>query len=440
MTYNPFERSLALDDLTANDLVTLISNEITEGQWIEYKREFPLSQKIAKSISSFANTYGGWYFIGIEADKTKNVATNICGFNLADISDPIAKLRDSIKANVDPVPVFHTKLIEIGAGKAVLVVQIPDHQATPFITKEGRIYRRISDSSDPIPENDRHAIDRLVDNGQELETQFIQFCKDERMFSKAEENQSWVSVFLSPYPLGMIGREDMLSSDAIEKLIRLSQSPIKINLDATRELGTGNLPFNMGQVGIGSVILRQVEPAKVAFNSLSVEFFMDGRAKFFIPLHYLPSLYDINIDGLKSQQVKQTLKSINESAKVTDSSLIRFFDIQDLWVSVAILLNFYQVWYGAEVEQNSLRVSIMLNDIWRASPFCDSDEWALHVQKFGLPIQNVDSIKFPNEKRKWIIDKFPIWNNVCSFIGMGFGLPIDLFSNIIFPNVEAQDQ
>jgi hypothetical protein len=82
----------------------------------------------------------------------------------------------------------------------------------------------------------------------------------------------------------------------------------------------------------------------------------------------------------------------------------------------------------------------MMNDIWRLSPFCDSDEWALHVQKFGLPIQNIDSIKIPNGKGKWIIDKFPIWINVCSFISIGFGLPIDLFTKIIFSKAETKDQ
>jgi len=205
MTYTPFEKSL--EELTASDLESLIKNEITEGYWIEYKSEFQPSKKIAKSIASFANTYGGWYFIGVEADKTKNVATKICGFNLAEIPNPIDKFRESIKANIDPVPIFHSMLIEIGSGKCVLVAQIPDNQETPFITKEGRIYRRVSDSSDPVSEDNRYAIDRLVDNGKELEKRFGEFCTDEREFCEAEENQSWVNIFLSPYPLGIIERD-----------------------------------------------------------------------------------------------------------------------------------------------------------------------------------------------------------------------------------------
>jgi hypothetical protein len=184
-----------------------------------------------------------------------------------------------------------------------------------------------------------------------------------------------------------------------------------------------------------------VSPTKVVFNSLSVEFFIDGRAKFFIPLQYLHIPYDMqNFNKLKSQQVKQILKPLNTQANIDDVLLIKFFDIQALWTMVKLLLNFYQTWYGAEIEQNSLRVSIMMNHIWRSLPFYDSDEWASHVQKFGLPIQNVDSIKIPNGNWKLILDKFPIWPTVCSSLRAGFGLPIDFFFNTLFAKEESQNQ
>ena len=425
MKYNPFNKPL--DELTADDLNVLINNEVTEGYWIEYKSEFQESKKISKSIASFANTFGGWYLVGVKADKTKNVATDICGFSLTDIPDPIAKLRDSIKSNIDPIPVFHPKLIDIGSGRATLIVQIPDNQNTPFINRNGRIYRRVGDSSDPVPENNRNVVDRLVDNGRELVKQFADFCRDERTFSKAEEEQSWVNIFLSPYPLGAIERYDMLSTDGIENLIQLSQSPIKIHFDDTQEIGSGNLPFNSGQIGVGSVILRQVEPSKIAFNSLTAELFADGRAKFFVPLRIMmPVLEEANIQQLKSTQVRQALERIAASDRDHSSTLLRFFDIRQLWAIIINLLNFYQKWYGEALEQNNVQVSITMENIWRLVPFCDMDEWGTHVQKFGLPAQNVNFIRIPIEKGKGIICDYPLWKTVCPFIGEGFGLPIIL--------------
>ncbi len=439
MTYTPFSKQLT--ELTANDLENLIKDEIAEGYWIEYKSEFQSSNKIAKSISSFANTYGGWYFVGVEAEKTKNVATKICGFYLTDIPDPIAKLRDSIKANIDPVPIFHSKVIDIGSGKVVLVVHIPENQETPFINKDGRLYRRISDSSDPIPEDNRFALDRLVDNGQEIAKEFAEFCNDERTFSKAEENQSWLNIFLTPYPLGAIERSDMLSTDGIENLIKLSKNQIDIYFGPSLKIGTGNLPFNSSQLGIGSVILRQVEQSKVAFNSLTMELFIDGRAKLFIPIKIINPLDEKNPTNIpKSLETKQALKEISGTQRLNSSSyLLRFFDVIELWKSVLVLLSFYQECFGKTLEQNNTRIAISLNNIWRLVPFYDSDEWGTYVKKFGLPIQQVDSTRIPNKKGKAVVADFPLANTVCVLLSLTFGLPPDIQSDIIL-NIGMSNQ
>ncbi len=54
-TYSPFEKNII--DLEAIDLVTL--KDVAEGWYVEYKSETSSATPIAKSISAFANTYGG---------------------------------------------------------------------------------------------------------------------------------------------------------------------------------------------------------------------------------------------------------------------------------------------------------------------------------------------------------------------------------------------
>ena len=309
MQYNPFNKPLR--DLTSDDLNLLIENQVAEGYSVEYKREFQPPIKIAKSISSFANTLGGWFFIGIEADKVNNIATRICGLDLHNISDPLSKLRDSVKSNVDPMPFFEQRLVDMGSGRAVLVVEIPDNQETPFITRDGRIYRRVNDSSDPIPEDNRYAIDRLVDHGKEVSKQFEEFCTDQRTFSKAEEKNGWVNVFLSPYPLGTIDKFVPASADEIDKLLQMSKKQI-IMYDEEKKvvLASSSIPFNSGQTGVFSTILRQVEPSLIAFNSLTIELFKDGRAKLSVPLKYFPDLLHKDSNQIKSIQVREALSSI----------------------------------------------------------------------------------------------------------------------------------
>ncbi len=423
--------SKTIEELTESDLNDLIDREISEGYWVEYKREFQTPKKIAKSIASFANSYGGWYFLGVEADKTRNIAIKICGFSLDEFPNPVDSFRESVKANIDPVPFFIPKLVEIGDNKAVLVVYIPDNQETPFINKDGRIYRRISDSSDPIPEDNRFAIDRLYDNGKELGKRFDEFCKDDRVFSKVEENQGWVNIYLSPYPLGFKVRDEMLYSQAIYKLLEKSQEPQDIYLDPNEKIGSGYLPFNSGQMGVQSIILKQVTPEKLPYSTITAELFFDGKAKIFIPLEYVQILKNIN--QLKSQKVIRVVKNLQESDKESDFYLIRFFDLKKLFAIVTNLLNYYQKWYYDNQLFNSLRFAISLENIWRVSPFVDSDEWGSFTEKYGLPIQHVNSLRIPNQRGKGIIiNEFPLWTTACPLIATGFGIPLDIYTKIAF--------
>ena len=58
MPFNPFKKSIR-EPLTPEDLEMLIIDSVSEGYFVEYKGFLPVSKKIAKSIASFANTYGG---------------------------------------------------------------------------------------------------------------------------------------------------------------------------------------------------------------------------------------------------------------------------------------------------------------------------------------------------------------------------------------------
>jgi len=391
---------------------------------------------LLKQGNLIANTYGGWYFIGVKADKTKNVAQTINGIDLNEIQDPVDKLRESIKSNIDPTPVFHYKLVQLDdPHKAVLVVEIPDNQETPFITSDGRIYRRVSDSSDPVLESNRYAVDRLVDNGKELSKQFEEFCQDNRTFSKSEENQSWVNVYISPYPLGMINKVEMLSEEGIEKLISLSQTSLKYYLYG-HEIGYGNFPFNSGMLGLGSVILRQVDPSKVGFNSATVEFLIDGRAKLHIPIFHLPYMELENVEQIKSSEAKKALMDILKNDTELDLSVLRFFDIQQLWSIVTNQTTFYQNWFGREFENEKIKIAIVLDNAWRLVPFHDSDVWGKFVQKFGLPVQNTDLLRVPTKEGKGIMIDAKNWHSICSIIGITFGLPPSMFTDIMFGSGE----
>jgi predicted HTH transcriptional regulator len=89
--YNPFNKKI--EELTFDDLHTLIDNEVTEGFYLEFKSNFQEPRKIAKSIASFANTYGGWYFIGVDDEETTNIARDIVGFDVTKYIQPKESIR-----------------------------------------------------------------------------------------------------------------------------------------------------------------------------------------------------------------------------------------------------------------------------------------------------------------------------------------------------------
>src|SRR5437016_5394889 len=104
MAYNPFDKPVR-EPLDARDLQQLVERSVAEGYYVEFKREPPSNDKIGHSLASLANSYGGWYIVGVETDE-HNIAKDICGFDTGHIPDPISKVRDIARSHIDPTPVF----------------------------------------------------------------------------------------------------------------------------------------------------------------------------------------------------------------------------------------------------------------------------------------------------------------------------------------------
>ena len=153
--FNPFGKSF--EDITESDLEIL--KNLSEGWYVEYKKEKSAKEpakKIAKSITSFANSYGGLFFLGVESDKSTNKAIRFPG--VCDFPDLI---KDAVRSNAQPFPFFETHCIKLSNGNQVLMSVVRTGENPPYIHADGRIYRRQESSPDPIFEDNRYAIDDL---------------------------------------------------------------------------------------------------------------------------------------------------------------------------------------------------------------------------------------------------------------------------------------
>jgi hypothetical protein len=202
--YSPF--STPLRDLGASDLPAL--KQTAEGWYVEYKRETPNASAIAKSISAFANTYGGWLFIGVdEASKEIPVAGSFPGIALSEADATLQKIRKAAVDHLNPTPHFDTKIIHgpnqdlgLAADFVVICVWIPQSTLAPHVHKSGSIYRRVSDASEPKPENDRFVLDQLWRRGDEIKRHHKDWYEMDPEFSKREGELPYIRLMLIADP------------------------------------------------------------------------------------------------------------------------------------------------------------------------------------------------------------------------------------------------
>lgn len=437
MTYSPFQDSY-IEALTEESLQELLTEKVTEGYYVEYKRELPAPKKIAKSLASFANTYGGWYIVGVETDE-HNVANQISGFSKSENHDPISSIRDAARHHIDPTPLFFSKVITLQSERLVVIVHIPENQECPYITKDGRLYRRTSDCSEPIPENNRHALDQLVERGKEVSKKFARFSQDNRILG-VEEQKEWLNIYLSPYPLGLIEKPELLSREGVQELIEKSKNPINLlsleaeDRDKDRASISANIEFNAAQLTPTSVVLKNASLQNEMFNTSSIELDIIGRAKLRIALEKIDMNSEI-LPHLKSRRTKRELEKRLFDVGHPGEIEAKFIDIGKLWLTIAVLTSFYQEWIESSTSTNEFNIAIEIDGVHKCVPFYDHELWGKYVETLGLPVLLRNTIRIPEDESKSIkmSESSNIWMSLCLRTCAAFGITYDFLLDAIGP-------
>ncbi len=425
MSYTPFDKPIESIDVA--DLKVLLDRKVSEGYFVEFKSDFPSNEKIAHAVVAFANTVGGWLIVGVKTNK-HNEAEEICGFGLTACHDPTALVRDVIRNHIDPIPLFASRVIELGGGKAVFLLEVPEGQDTPFITKNGRIYRRISDSKEPIAEANRHGLDELIARGKEYNRVFKKFCEDERPAYR--DDPGWINLYLVPYPSGAINiASEMYPDDYIAKHLALCANP---SLDGESKSGFGYVRFGVGQHHHLSVVFRDVTSLRTATKSSALEFFAYGAGKLFIPVYgqeiveFIKRFDDGSANA--SRLSKDTIVRHLDDYPDTGIAWLRFFDFSETMISIGAMLNNYRMLLGSKNLAGEFRLAVEIRNVSRFVPFIDTDEWAEFVSKCGLPsFQHEDAKLFM--KGKYLIsleNPWESWKLMGEWLAQAFGLPVQL--------------
>ena len=383
-TYSPFDDK-PIRNLEAPDLIVL--KTVREGWYVEYKSSLVAPAALAKAISAFANTYGGWLFLGIgEASKHDAVAGSFPGLSNVELDVTLQRARQCAAAYLNPTPHFVTRTIrgpccEIGlaAESSIIVLQVPESHTAPHIHKDGRIYRRVADSSEPKPENDRFMLDQLWHRGDLIRDYTREWIEDDPEFSKDEKEMPYVRLLLSADPW----RQRDLWLDATLPKIRtiLKSNPVPLDTFYTTADGfiarqvKDNNPYNL-------VLTWKIR------RNLECEIIVQ------LPRYVSDSVEELGVelDGYKhAERLLKILQAQSYSQpRIADLNFL-------LALMVDIAVKYRRLLRLAEAGGDFYFKVRMLN-VWRFLPFVDVDAILNEYEKYGLPISMDREVMYPTGK------------------------------------------
>lgn len=386
ISFNPFNKNL--EKIVPDDLAVL--RNVAEGWYIEYKGQLVSLKSIGKSISAFANHYGGWLFYGIEeANDGSKTAGNFPGLDQSEVASLIEQIRNAVKDVINPSPYYEYKILtgpstQIGLpdNKSVVLVLIPSGPNAPYIHSDGRIYRRVADSSDPKQETDRFILDQLWQRGQNSQAKLASFLQTKLTLSKGEDEVSYFELFLLPDPLGASGQRSNLTFDQFVELMTDTATPgVSILCDNIYTMADGfigrqistNDPYNL--VSTWRHYRNGFSVVSSPFSSTLIDGISDGGW-----------LY-----GYKHEIA--FLKLIRDR-RHSSSYLL---DINQLLLVVMGTINQQRLLMEYGGIKGPLYAKAVFRNIWRRIPFLDTERYIRLVSKLGFPIIQFTDIFAPSD-------------------------------------------
>src|SRR5580765_467292 len=196
-----------------------------EGVRVEYKRELD-TRHIPKIVSSFANTVGGVWIIGVAADVENRAVFPIRGISrTAGIEE---RITQSCHHNLYPPLLPDIKIIDIPGdeGHVVVVVQILESVEAPHaIENSTKVYIRTNTTTEIIQMAEIDRIEYLLKRRQQPEQMREEMIEDMR--GRSRIGPPSIRIVVSPrYPWRSILGEDVL----LARLKELSHPGTYVNL------------------------------------------------------------------------------------------------------------------------------------------------------------------------------------------------------------------
>lgn len=188
-----------IDEIIFED-VEVFCEEWTEGVRVEYKSDINLKRHIPKIVSSFANTHGGIFLIGVEADQTNNQVTSIPGIPQRNGIEE--QIQQSALTGIYPGVIPEIKVVDVPDSKNVIVVVRVDEsvQAPHAIQNSTRVYIRTGSITEPYELSDMDRISHMLkrrEDSQVIAEQILQRI-NQRASRNMDMNEVTLTVIAQP--------------------------------------------------------------------------------------------------------------------------------------------------------------------------------------------------------------------------------------------------
>ncbi len=192
-----------LRDITFDDVVRFCET-FPEGVRVEYKRE---PANIPKVISSFANTVGGIWLIGVETDKANNMPIlPLAGMpRAAGVEERIVQ---SAQTGIYPAITPTVRVLDVPGqpDRMIAVVKVPESIEAPHaIENSTRVYVRVGSTTPPYELAHIDRIEYFLNRRQEPERRREEAIAEATKRSPFGEEHPRVRVIVAPvYPYGIL--------------------------------------------------------------------------------------------------------------------------------------------------------------------------------------------------------------------------------------------
>ena len=430
--YSPFDKDIR--DLQPPDL-TILKN-VHEGWYVEYKSQMVKASALAKSLSAFANTYGGWLFIGVQEKSGDNtVADEFPGIPEEDVDGALQSLRHSAADHLNPTPFFERTVLRgpcdengLAEGKAIIAVEIPQSHTAPHVHKDGRIYRRVADGSEPKPETDRFVLDQLWRRAEPIRERARKWIERDPEFSQAEEEMPYVRLLLCVDPWRQ--RDPWLGAPLSE---------IRRILTSHALAGIPSVPFDTVHTTAGGLIARHLKGNDPHNYVLTWRIRRDLSCEIVLPLPFYapsdPSDLIIELDGYDNARYFIDILKKHKYPRP------RIVDLNFLMIMLTGITSAYRRLLKLADAEGKFYFKARVLNAWRMVPFVDVETVLSEFKTHGVPMvmdstvtvpsgDDPDSFALTNEPetsvREYKEQAICIFqaNYVFTHIAMAFGVPI----------------